>query len=440
MDYWSIKTFKDWNYKSQISFSTGYENEYEYLNSVKKNIFNKMSEQEKEEVVQTVFNVYRQKNIYPIYYFNDEGISNEILRCRNKDVSFFGNIMDFRYTQGNTLLKFMFPNFQKGYSGIKDNQNYINSFDKFYSDEMLSGVIRFQLNYDSPIPLRLLNTMSLYRDRTPTNFSPMRSKALFERYVPKGGRIYDFSCGYGGRMLGALCSKNEYEYEGVDPSSETFDNLNLLGERIEKSLNRKKSFEIHKLGSEDYFGEKESIDFSFSSPPYFNLEKYNDEETQCYNRFGNIDDWFSQYVEKTIKNIYHMLKMDGLYAVNIADFNVPKGGKFGFVGKWIETSEKIGFENIDIISMKLSNRGGNKNANSTGGSNRKEEKIYVFKKVSQKNRNNYKNRKLPLFIEEKMSRYRSIAAEANSIKKDVELWAKESYFENIQNIFELSPE
>jgi hypothetical protein len=405
------------------------------LNSLKLETFNSFSKNEQEDAIQTVFEIYRSKNIYPIFYFNDEGIKNEIIRCFNRNVSFSGNTMDFKFTQGNTLLKFMFPNFQKAYSGIKDNCNYINSFDKFYDDEILKGVIRFQLRYDSPIPLRLLSVMSLYRDRPPTNFAPMRAKAIFEKYTPKNGIVYDFSSGFGGRMLGALTSKNNYKYIGVDPSSESFNNLNFLGEKIESALGKKNLFEIYRIGSEDYIGEKSSIDFAFSSPPYFNLEKYTDEETQCYNKYKDVDTWFNQYVVQTIKNIHIMLKSDGIYAVNISDFNLAKGNVFNFVRKWIEISEKIGFDNIEIINMKLSNRGGNKRPG-TGGSNRKEEKIYVFRKVASGRAKNYINRDIPLFIKEKIKDYNKLISSAERIREEVINWSKEYSFENIDKVFE----
>ncbi len=53
------------------------------------------------------------------------------------------------------------------------------------------------------------------------------------------------------------------------------------------------------------------MDFAFSSPPYFNLEKYSDEETQCYVRFSKLNEWIQNYVEKTIQNLYCALKPGG---------------------------------------------------------------------------------------------------------------------------------
>ena len=149
----------------------------------------------------------------------------------------------------------------------------------------------------------------------------MNAKALYEYYVPKNGIIYDFAGGFGGRMLGALSSKNEYKYIAVEPCNETYEGLLQLGEHIESVTKRNNSFEIYKIGSEDFdYGKQGFVDFAFSSPPYFNLEVYSDEETQCYNKFNELDLWLEGYVRPTIRNIYKLLKDDGKYAVNIADF------------------------------------------------------------------------------------------------------------------------
>jgi len=75
-----------------------------------------------------------------------------------------------------------------------------------------------------------------------TNFLPIRAKTIYERFCPKNGIIYDYSAGYGGRMLGALSSKNNYKYIAVEPNSDTYYNLLQLGSLIENVTNRKKTF------------------------------------------------------------------------------------------------------------------------------------------------------------------------------------------------------
>lgn len=213
-----------------------------------------------------------------------------------------------------------------------------------------------------------------------TNFHPMKAKALYERYCPENGIIYDFACGFGGRLLGALSSKNNYRYFGVEPCVETYTHLNELGEYVERVTGKKNSFKIICSGSENYCPVENFCDFAFSSPPYFNLERYSEEETQCYNQYPNLDDWFKGYVEPTIKNIYKMLKHGAYYAVNIADFNLGSN-RVEYVDKWIELSIKCGFEYIEKISMKVSTRRGFGHKDENNNTKEKQEGIFVFKKI-----------------------------------------------------------
>jgi hypothetical protein len=106
-----------------------------------------------------------------------------------------------------------------------------NMYDRFYNDEILKKAIEVYLNTGKPINnLRTLffSYARLYLD-TPINFSPMRAKVIFEHYCPKNGIIYDYSAGYGGRMLGALCSQQDFTYLAVEPNSNTYHNLKKLG-------------------------------------------------------------------------------------------------------------------------------------------------------------------------------------------------------------------
>jgi hypothetical protein len=121
----------------------------------------------------------------------------------------------------------------------------------------------------------------------------------------------------------------------------------------------------------------EDIDCAFSSPPYFNLEKYSDEPTQCMVQFNSIDDWFEGYAVSTMKNIYKGLNKDGVFATNIADYKVGKE-EYNVVEKWKELAQKVGFKYEKTLKMMLNTRPGVGN-----GKQEKREKwegVYVFRK------------------------------------------------------------
>jgi hypothetical protein len=188
------------------------------------------------------------------------------------------------------------------------------------------------------------------------------------------GNIYDYSAGYGGRLLGIASSNMLFNYRAVDPNTETVKYLQYLNSIIEQATGR--SHEIICSTSEDYT--PQDIDCAFSSPPYFNLEKYSDEDTQCMVRYGTMDDWFDGYVAPTMRNIYNGLNADGVFATNIADYKSYGNKSFAVVDRWIQTAEKIGFRHSETVKMMLNTRPGVGNDKTAG--REKWEGVYVFTK------------------------------------------------------------
>lgn len=366
----------EWNYVNKDGDTSGYREELEDLKHKYSNEnYMKLSDEQKDEMAEEVFKIYRGKNIFPITYYTNEGVRKEIEKCINKNFEFEGDLLNFRFNQGSSLLKWMFPSSNHVFLGT-DNRTMIN---KFYTDHTLYRAIHFALKYDKHAqPPRIQGGLRMIGGSTTTNFKPMHAKALCERYCPEGGTVYDFSCGFGGRMLGALSSKNNYKYVGVEPGVETYNNLLKLGEHIERVTKRRESYEIHNVGSEDFIGVPESVDFAFSSPPYFNLEKYNDEPTQCYNKYPQLKDWFEGYVNPTIINTYNMLKPGGIYAVNIADFK-SGGEQINFVDEWVRMSEEVGFTFKEQLHMRLQSRGKGRHKKN-GKEIERKEGIFVFTK------------------------------------------------------------
>ena len=141
---------------------------------------------------------------------------------------------------------------------------------KTWNWQVKHGNGKFTLN-------RLRQNLKIYGgNQSVSNFRPTAAKYIYNTYG-NNGVVWDMSCGWGGRLVGFL-SSNCKTYIGTEPSSKTFDGLIQLN----KDLNiYGKDVQIHKLGSEIFRPEKETLDLCFTSPPYFDTEKYSDEETQC---------------------------------------------------------------------------------------------------------------------------------------------------------------
>jgi len=369
------KIYNKWNIESrhitQNEF-TCYESVYSEFDRFTKEIY----DADPEGTIDAVFNLYRSINIVPIVYYTEEGMINAIKDFKNTSYNNVKNgVIGLGNNKGQTINRFLFPNMMtaepkgRGSNSIKD---------RFYDDAKLRRAIRicfeFREGNNLVYPTAIRRALELVTGENIQNFKAQNARAIAEYCCPVlWGRVYDYSCGYGGRLLGITSSNLHLEYVGVDPNTETVENLNLLNDFIEMAGGRRG--EIHQSVSEEF--EPENIDCALSSPPYFNLEKYSDEPTQCMNQFNSLDDWFEGYVAPTMQNIHKGLNTDGVFATNIADYKTPKE-EFKVVDRWISTAEQLGFKHTETVKMMLNTRPGVGNGKQEGVE--KFEGIYVFTK------------------------------------------------------------
>ena len=210
---------------------------------------------------------------------------------------------------------------------------------------------------------RLRQSLKIYSGtQSVSNFRPTAAKLIYEMYSGDGV-VWDMSTGWGGRLLGALASNRVKKYIGTDPSTIAYEGVC----KIRDDFNYiDKEIELHKLGSE-VFKPKEKIDLCFTSPPYFDTEKYSDEDTQSYKKYPEEKQWIDGFLFLTLKNCYQSLKKNGYLLLNIAN---TKTGK-NIEKATLDLAEKIGFSYEKTLQLTLS---------SVMGAGYKYEPIFVFKK------------------------------------------------------------
>tara|TARA_B110000046_G_scaffold71239_1_gene79159 strand:+ start:807 stop:1916 length:1110 start_codon:yes stop_codon:yes gene_type:complete len=364
--------YNTWKVTPTQDVFTGYEDLYEKFNQYTKQSY----EQDPDSTIDDVFNLYRARGIVPITYFTEQGLVDSIKQYKFAN---YNKVVDGRIGLGNnlgqTLSRFLFPNMMtaepkgRGSNSLRD---------RFYNDKKLRRAIRicFEMREGNNLvyPTALRRSLELVTGENIQNFKSQNARAIVEHLCPvMFGRVYDYSMGYGGRLLGTLASNMRYNYVGIDPNTETFEYLNYLNSLIKSSIGS--TGELHCSTSEEY--EPEDIDLAFSSPPYFNLEKYSDEDTQCMVRYKTLDEWFDGYVTPSIQQIHRGLNREGVFATNMADYKTTKE-EFKVVERWIQTAEKIGFKYNGMIKMMLNTRPGVGNDKLEG--REKWEGVYVFKK------------------------------------------------------------
>ena len=369
----------EWNVVPTSDSFTGYEHVEEQLASYSKDRWTKADDKGKDQIVEDVFNIYRSVNVIPITYFTLEGCKKELKLISQKTHSVKDGKIAVGATAGQNFSRFWFPNMQEAYTR---NDKMVSMRARFYDDTRLRRAISFCYKYrdegeKSVLPQNIRRALDLVSGGTIANFKPMNARAVYEYICPVlWGNVLDFSSGYGGRMIGSLTSNMRYHYTGIDPNTKTYNGLIALGELI-TDLGLGNGYNMNCLPSEQFKPEPGSFDAAFSSPPYFNLETYTDETTQCMNSCNNLDEWFTYYVEPTVTMLHTALAKDALYAVNIADYKDGKS-EFKIVERWKDISKKIGFEYVETIDMILNVRPGQGNNKLNNGY--KSEGIYIFKK------------------------------------------------------------
>ena len=183
------------------------------------------------------------------------------------------------------------------------------------------------------------------------NFPPMTAKYLYERFTndiksQETIKIFDPSSGWGGRILGAMCCRDDRNilYIGTDPNPDNFysaggskyadvgDFYNTRTYRSNPFFSSTNDYEIYQLGSEeihkneDFQKHRGSIDLVFTSPPYFNREAYSEDENQSYKKFGSsYGSWRDGFLRPTLKNCVDWLRPERYLLWNVADIKVKDG-------------------------------------------------------------------------------------------------------------------
>lgn len=310
-----------------------------------------LSEEERRHMSYDVFHYFRSRGFA---FFTKRPLLDDYKRIVNYSPNINSNIICGNYI-GTQLCKYYCNDFYT--TSIKGS---ISIVDAFNDDKMLLKCIQNRLcldwNYTEFFNISYASIVKGFTSSAVsyniTIFKPSVAKFMYLKYSNENDIVYDFSAGWGGRMLGAAASKRQYI--GVDPL--TIPSLTQL--KNDLSLD---NITLINGISEDFEMEENSIDFAFSSPPYYNIEQYSQDNTQSYNKGEEY--FYDVYWKNTLQNIKKALKPGKYLAINIK--NMPK---------MLKTATDIFGNNIEEIMLQISRIHLNKQL----GKNY--ETIYIFKK------------------------------------------------------------
>ena len=222
------------------------------------------------------------------------------------------------------------------------------------------------------VDLQSIRMATTLRKYVASQFKPSIAKGFYDYF--KSVNVLDFSAGWGDRLAGFYCGESTKSFVGIDPNTNNHPNYQKQVEFYKKHqtfFEEPKEVELICSPAEDVdFTKYENhFDTIFTSPPYFNVEKYSDEDTQSYKRYTNIDSWNKDFLHFTLDKLIFTLKKDGILAVNISDvYSAPDKGYLEICNPMNDFLKSKGLEYYGCIGMEMTKR-----FNSGGAGNAKSE-------------------------------------------------------------------
>jgi hypothetical protein len=332
----------------------------------KEDIFKVSDDKDIDEEVEKLFLYWREKG-FPNYEIEKYDKSNELNKLIKFDEQAIYSDKDLKQTMHSCgFLWTYFPHWVDVRCGDEINSLIDNWNDDNKLKTLIKKTYKWQLKHGNGVFTinRIRQNSKVYLNKqSVSNFRPTVAKYIYNTFG-NGGVVWDMSSGWGGRLFGFL-SSNCKKYIGTEPSTLTYEGLNKIKEDY-KYID--KDIELLKIGSEDYIPKENSLDLCFTSPPYFNTEKYSNEDTQSYIKFPNESDWLNGYLKQTIHNCYAGLKQNGYMIINISNVKTCDI----LEQQTIDLSLQEGFEHIDTYYLILS---------SISGKGVKREPIFIFQKT-----------------------------------------------------------
>lgn len=325
---------------------------------VNKKVWEAFTPDQTEQYITDVFNWYREHG-FPYYPTDMDSRTKEFNKLVRYDFSklFKPENKAFMQTMHGLNLAW---SYQPHSFNVRCG-NLRTPLEAFTDDDIFKRVIRKRMTRgDNMSDSGIRKTLRVFTGtQGVSNFRPTAAAAIYKHFCPTGGTVWDMSCGYGGRLLGAYLAG--VNYIGTEPCTENFNGVSQMN--VDFNLGGT----IHKLGSEVFRPEAESLDFCFTSPPYFNTEAYSDEPTQSYVKYPTQDEWINGFMHDTMVNCMYGLKPGCYMGINISNVKSYPN----LEEDTVRMAKQVGFVHSDTYYLALSN------LNASGF---KHEPIFIFQK------------------------------------------------------------
>jgi len=167
-------------------------------------------------------------------------------------------------------------------------------------------------------------TLGIHGHRAPADFPAHLARDLIDEFCPNPrAAVLDPCHGWGGRMLGFLLSKTAATYHGFDVSERAQAGVRaMFDDLLPLCLNQERTARLDLLPFQEATLVDNAYDFALTSPPYFNVEKY-EGERQSWREFARFDDWVEGFYRPMIGKVAAALKPGGTFALQVGSQMFP---------------------------------------------------------------------------------------------------------------------
>jgi len=298
---------------------------YSYKFEMVEKLFPHLLENIKEEIIvassEESFNNYR-ANGFPFIKMSSENKLNSFKNLIDLDVS---NLLELDVIKINRVGLKLANYYHPQIFNIKTKNSEYSPLDIFQNDLLLKKITedlkeKYNIIKDSDVRSRcryISNSMIM-------NFRPTIAKFITKMFTDKKSVVLDPCAGFGGRLLGCT-SCEEREYIGIDPEYTVIKNL----ERMSVDLGIENRIKLFNLSYENFEYNKESIDLILTSPPYYDLEHYNQNDPEQSNiKYKTYEEWKNGFLSNLIEKSYSLLKNKCYFCINLKNTEYPIADDF----------------------------------------------------------------------------------------------------------------
>lgn len=323
-------------------------------NDITKDYTKSLSEEEREKLVLELFDFYRYTG-FPYPRHKDLAMSKEWAKLKAKSIEADSakQISNKNRAGMDIVQHFTAEQFYNVSSDSAPSMLEAFNTDKTLMAVLKNRIVRYFGYFNIHGAMLRQGFRSTRSSAVVSNFNCLLAKYFYENYSKNGDWVYDYSMGFGQRMIAAMsCGRN---YVACDPWTANIESGHKIKEFIGGIDSDVKNFavELNNVGSETYCPEDKKGKFSlaFSSPPYFSKEIYDKSENGQSTDGRGYQEWIDGWWDTVVKNIDGLLSKDGVFILNMVSV---LDGKHNILDDMLKVCKAHGFEEVDRYFIQMS--------------------------------------------------------------------------------------